>query len=180
MRHFGLRHSGTYQGGPSGFSLVARLRGILYNSASTLSDQYEVIFILSHIKDKALAIARVAVEKHAQDVQVLEVGALTSIADYFILGSGNSERQVKAIAEAIDQTLSHEFNARAKIEGGNAGLWILMDYGDIVVHIFRQDIREFYGIEKMWGDAPTIPPSAFEPASPASQTLGAASRTSVA
>ena len=114
------------------------------------------------LKAKALAMARVAVEKKALDVLVLEVGALTSIADYFVLCSGNSERQVKAIAETIDQELSHRFSAHANIEGGSSGTWILMDYGDIVAHVFRNDIREFYGIEKMWGDAPTIPSSEYD------------------
>ncbi|NKB81578.1 MAG: ribosome silencing factor [Nitrospirales bacterium] len=114
------------------------------------------------LKEKALAIARVAVEKNALDVLILEVGALTSIADYFVLCSGNSERQVKAIAETIDQELSHRFSAHATIEGGSSGTWILMDYGDIIAHVFRQDIREFYGIEKMWGDAPTIPSSEYD------------------
>ena len=111
---------------------------------------------------------RIALEKKAEDVAILKVDQLTSVADYFIFCSGNSERQVKAVADAIDSEISRQFSCHPMIEGGETATWILLDYGDIVVHVFRQDIREYYGIEKMWRDAEQIPVSEFEPLSPIS------------
>ena len=93
---------------------------------------------------------------------ILEVGPLTSIADYFIFCSGSSERQIKAIADAIAQELVRRFSFHATIEGGASATWILLDYGGIVVHVFQDDTRAFYGIEKMWRDAKEIPQSEFD------------------
>ncbi|MDD9821190.1 MAG: ribosome silencing factor [Nitrospira sp.] len=102
-----------------------------------------------------------ALEKKASDVMVLHTADLTSIADYLVIGSGNSERHVKAIAEAIRRGVSHRFGERGTREGETAGTWILIDYGDIVVHIFREDIRMYYAVEKMWSDAPQIPQTEY-------------------
>ncbi len=107
-------------------------------------------------------IGGIALEKHALDVMVLHTAALTSIADYLVIGSGNSERHVKAIAEAIRLEMSRRFGERGAREGETAGTWILIDYGDIIVHIFREDIRMYYAVEKMWSDAPQIPQTDYE------------------
>ncbi len=103
-----------------------------------------------------------ALDKQASDVMVLQVEHLTSIADYFVICSGNSERQVKAIAEAIRQEMARRFKDHATLEGKAAANWILLDYRDIIVHIFREDIRTYYGIENMWRDAPQIPPTEYD------------------
>ncbi len=92
---------------------------------------------------------------------VLHTAELTSIADYLVIGSGNSERHVKAIAEAIRREMSCRFGEHGTREGEMAGTWILIDYGDIVVHIFREDIRMYYAVEKMWSDAPQIPQTEY-------------------
>jgi len=105
---------------------------------------------------------RVALEKNASDVMILEVGHLTSIADFFVFCSGSSERQVNAIADAIQGELQKVFNARATVEGTSSGTWVLLDYGDTIVHIFHENIRAFYGIENMWRDATQIPQSEFD------------------
>lgn len=97
---------------------------------------------------------------------VLKVDHLTSLADYFIFCSGNSERHVKAIADGIDGEMSRQFHSHAKIEGGTRATWILLDYGDVIVHVFREDIRAYYGIENMWRDAEPVRQEEFEPASP--------------
>lgn len=103
-----------------------------------------------------------ALEKKATDVIILDVRNLTPVADYFIFCSGSSERQVKSIAEAIDQELWHKFATHALIEGKSSATWVLLDFGDIIVHVFREDIRSFYGIENMWRDAKNIPQEEFD------------------
>ena len=112
---------------------------------------------------------RVALKKKASDVVILEVGHLTSIADYFIFCSGNSERQVNSIAEAIQSEIRKVFKDRGTVEGTTSGRWVLLDYGDIIVHIFHKETRAFYGIENMWRDANQIPQSEYDaiPAQPA-------------
>ena len=113
--------------------------------------------VLPQSHQKALSIARAALAKKASDVLILDVRELTSIADYFIVASGESERQVKAIANNIAREISTEYHTTPLMEGAGTSMWILLDYGDIVVHVFKTDIRQFYGLEKMWSDAPRIP-----------------------
>ena len=114
---------------------------------------------------------RVALEKKSSDVVILEVGHLTSIAGYFVFCSGNSERQINSIAEAIHSEIRKVFKGRAAIEGTKSGRWVLLDYGDIIVHIFHEETRAFYGIENMWRDANQILQSEYE-AIPAQPALG--------
>lgn len=113
--------------------------------------------IRSDTQQKALFIAQAAQEKQAADVLVLEVGALTSIAEFFVFTSGESERQVKAIADHIERSLACRYHAIPQVEGASTCTWILLDYGEIVVHVFRSDVRAYYGLEHMWADAPQIP-----------------------
>ena len=101
--------------------------------------------------------ALAALEKKASDVLILDVGKLTSITNYLVFGSGESERQVKAIADHIEREMARQFQIHPQIEGAATATWILLDYGDIVVHVFRQDVRTHYALEKMWADAPLIP-----------------------
>ena len=128
--------------------------------------------IAEKIKTKALAMGRTALEKKATDVIILDVGGLTSIADYFVVCSGSSERQVKAIASAIQDELKKTFKAEATVEGTSSGTWVLLDYDDIIVHIFHENIRTFYGLENMWRDAPQIPQSEYDsiPSQPSLET----------
>jgi ribosome-associated protein len=100
-----------------------------------------------------------ALDKKAIELDVLAVGELTSIADYFIICSGNTERQTNAIADAIEERVRTEDHAKPLLtEGENPGRWILLDYGDFVVHIFTEDCRRFYSLERLWGDAPNVTP----------------------
>ncbi|TLY15274.1 MAG: ribosome silencing factor [Nitrospirae bacterium] len=98
-------------------------------------------------KAKALSIARASLEKKAHDVLILSVAKLTSVADYLVLCSGESERQVRAIADYIDSMLATQRVSPLSIEGASTANWILMDFGDVVVHVFRTDIRHHYGLE---------------------------------
>ena len=115
---------------------------------------------------------RVALGKKASDVVILEVGHLTSIAGYFVFCSGSSERQVNSIAEAVQSEIRKIFRDRAAVEGATSGRWVLLDYGDIIVHIFHEETRAFYGIENMWRDANQVLQSEYNtiPVQPVSYT----------
>ena len=86
----------------------------------------------------------------------LNVKKTSSVADYFIICSGSSDRQVQAIASSIEETLKAAGRRPIGIEGERVGKWVLMDYGDIVIHIFYDPIRDFYDIERLWTEAPRL------------------------
>ena len=101
---------------------------------------------------KALAAAEAALEKKAYDLVVLEVEHLNSIADYFIIATGRSDVQVQAIARGIGERMDLEDERAIAIEGLNHGHWVVLDYADVVVHIFFEPVREFYRLENNWTD----------------------------
>ncbi|RJQ40482.1 MAG: ribosome silencing factor [Nitrospiraceae bacterium] len=107
-------------------------------------------------KAKALAAAKIAMDKKAVDVLVLELKGLSIIADYFVICSGESTTQVRAIAGAIEEDFSKKSIRPAGIEGLNYSHWVLMDYGDIIIHVFEEETRAYYQLEKLWLDAPRI------------------------
>ena len=98
-------------------------------------------------------IAHIAYDKKGFDVKILNLQNLSSVCDYFVIASGAVDIQAKAIAEAIDNGLREEGIRPYHIEGMNEGNWILLDYIDVVVHVFREPTRQFYALEKLWGDA---------------------------
>ena len=106
--------------------------------------------------DKVLLLTRFALEKKARDLAVLEVRELTSIADYFIICSGSSDRQVQSIAQGIAENLSEAGHSLLSVEGANRGHWVLMDFSDVIVHIFYEPVREFYDLDGLWGHAPRV------------------------
>ena len=81
---------------------------------------------------------------------------VTDFTDYFVICSGTSDRQVQAIADAVDGALRAEGVRPLHVEGYNRAQWVLLDYGDLVVHIFQEETRRFYGLERLWGDAPDV------------------------
>ncbi|MDA5557549.1 ribosome silencing factor [Shimia sp. MMG029] len=89
-------------------------------------------------------------EDKAEDVVQIDLRGKTSIGDYMVICSGRSSRQVVALAEKLVERLKHEFGRSAKVEGKESGDWVLVDTGDVIVHIFRPEVREFYQLEKMW------------------------------
>jgi len=93
--------------------------------------------------------------KKGYDVKIMDLRNVTNIADYFVICSAASDTQVKAISDEIDKQLSEQGIKCWHIEGYNTLNWVLMDYFDVVVHIFRSESRNFYNLEKLWGDAPT-------------------------
>jgi len=88
-------------------------------------------------------------------VTILDVHEMTLIADYFVIASGSNLRHVRAMADGLTHDLE-ELRSPLHVEGYGAGYWILLDYGDVVVHVFREQERAFYGLERLWGDAPTV------------------------
>ncbi len=93
-------------------------------------------------------------EKKGADVKILDLRNITTIADYFVICSGESDMQVKAIADNVDKKLSEEGIKVWKKEGFKALSWVLIDLSDIVIHVFRNESRQFYNLERLWGDAP--------------------------
>ena len=106
--------------------------------------------------ERALECTRAALDHKAYDLVVLEMGGISSIADYFVICSGRSDTQVQAIADAIDENLRQRGERPLAVEGVPHGQWVLMDYGDVVVHIFYVPVREFYNLERLWVRAPRV------------------------
>ncbi|TQQ85652.1 ribosome silencing factor [Peptacetobacter hominis] len=95
-------------------------------------------------------------DKLGKDTIILNIGKLSSLADYFVITSGSSARQVKAIADSVeDEMTKFDLEPRGK-EGTDTQEWVLLDYGDIIVHVFSEDSRDFYNLEKLWRDAPIV------------------------
>jgi ribosome-associated protein len=104
----------------------------------------------------AAEIARFALEKKARDVIELDMRGLVGYTDWFVVCSGNTDRQVKAIHDAIHAGVKQEHGVSPRrVEGAGRAQWVLMDYLDVVVHIFTPATREFYRLEQLWGEAPT-------------------------
>lgn len=102
---------------------------------------------------KMVSIAIKAMEdKKAEDIKIINIGELSSIGDYFIIASGSNINQVHAIVDNIDEQLHKAGFPCKQVEGYDAGNWILMDYGDIIVHVFDRDNRLFYNLERIWRD----------------------------
>lgn len=95
-------------------------------------------------------------EKKGTDVKIIDLRNVTSVTDYFIICSADSDTQVKAIADHIEKSLKDEGEKVWHKEGYSALQWVLLDFVDVVVHVFRNEIRNIYNLEKLWGDAPII------------------------
>ena len=107
--------------------------------------------------ERVLELARfaadAAADKKASDVVVLDIRSLTVVADYFIICSGNSNTQVQAIAKNVRDKMEKRGVHMKSMEGYDEARWVLLDFGDMVIHVFRQEEREFYNLERVWGDA---------------------------
>ena len=103
----------------------------------------------------AKKITNLIFEKKGYDVKILDLRKLTTMTDYFVICSADSDTQVKAIADEVDKNLRDEGIKNWHKEGYQALNWVLIDYVDVIVHVFKKESREFYSLEKLWGDAPT-------------------------
>ena len=106
--------------------------------------------------ERACLCAQVAADNKARDVRVLDLRSITPIYDFFVIATGASRRQIHAITEDVDARLREVGDKRLGIEGYEASKWVVQDYGDIVVHVFDEPTRAYYGLEELWADAPQI------------------------
>ena len=106
---------------------------------------------------RAIAAAEAAADKKANEVLVLDVGDILGITEAFVVASASNSRQVKAIVDEVEEQVRVLHGSTPlSVEGLDDAGWVLMDYGDFVVHVFLDDTREFYALERLWSDAPTI------------------------
>ena len=99
---------------------------------------------------------KAADSKHAEDIMALDVREISLLADYFVICSGNSDRQINAIIdEVLDKEEENQVEVR-RVEGKDGGKWVLIDLGDVIVHVFNASERAFYNLEKLWSDAPLV------------------------
>jgi ribosome-associated protein len=109
-------------------------------------------------KEKSLFCAKAALEKKAFNITILELKKASSLTDYFLICSGRSDRQVQAIAESIEEKMREKGARPLGEEGMREGRWVLMDYDDVVIHIFYDPVRRHYDLEGLWIEAPRIDP----------------------
>ncbi len=107
-------------------------------------------------RDLAILAARVAASKQGEAVVVLDVRELITITDYFTIASGNSDRQVKTIADEVIMELKNQGVRPVRREGDVGATWVLLDFVDFVVHVFNDEERDFYRLENLWVDAPVV------------------------
>ena len=110
----------------------------------------------SNLPEHVRRAAELSLERKAQDVVVLDLRGISSATDFFVLASGSSDVQVRSVAEYVHDELKPHGARPEHVEGLRAGSWVLLDYIDMVVHVFHRQAREFYQLETLWGDAPRI------------------------
>jgi len=106
-------------------------------------------------RERAVKCAALALDKKALNVRIMEIGRLSSIADYLVLATGRSDKQTQAIAESVRNGLK-KFGKALDIEGMTEGKWIVIDYGDVIVHVFQEEQRRYYDLDELWSAAPDV------------------------
>ena len=116
-------------------------------------------------KDRSTALAKIAIEdledKKAEDIRVIDISDLSVLADFFIIATGNNRTQVQAMADEVEQKLGRAGAVPKQIEGYQAANWVLLDFGDVIIHIFDAQNRLFYDLERIWKDGRQIDPEAL-------------------
>ena len=108
-------------------------------------------------KDLALLAAKALSDKKGKEIRVLEIAELTTLADYFVLATGSSNTQINALVDNVEKVLTEEAGEEPlHREGYRGGTWVLLDYGCIAIHVFNQEAREFYGLERLWQDGKPV------------------------
>lgn len=105
---------------------------------------------------RACVAARIVADNKGRDILVLDMRSCTPLFDFFIIATGTSRRQIHTLAEETDAALRAEGDTRIGIEGYEASKWIVQDYGDIMIHVFDSDTRDYYKLEELWSDAPKV------------------------
>lgn len=120
-------------------------------------------------KEMAILAARSMDAKKGSKITVLKLEDLTVITDYFVVGTGNSRAQTQALADAARDALEDAGFTISRVEGFQEGRWILLDFGAVIIHIFQEDERSFYNLERLWADAPQLPHDEIFPQGSADQ-----------
>ena len=108
-------------------------------------------------KELALLAAKALSDKKGKEIRVLEIAELTTLADYFVLATGSSNTQINALVDNVEKVLTEEAGEEPlHREGHRGGTWVLLDYGCIAIHVFNQEAREFYGLERLWQDGKPV------------------------
>ena len=97
-------------------------------------------------------------EKKAEDVRIIEIGEISVLADYFIIANGSNPNQIQAMVDAVEESLAKEGCHAKQIEGNQSSSWVLMDYGDVIIHVFSKEDRLFYDLERIWRDGKIMAP----------------------
>jgi ribosome-associated protein len=111
---------------------------------------------ISDTESRVRGVVAAAEDRKAIDLKVLHLAEVSDFTDYFVIASGTSERQAQAIADHLVEMLRSDGVRPLHVEGYNRGQWILVDFGDVVVHVFQEEQRRFYALERLWGDAPEV------------------------
>ncbi len=111
---------------------------------------------MTDILAKTSAIVEAALDRKAEDVVALDVREVASFADTFVLATGTSDRHVRSVADAVQSALKETGEKPLGVEGYDDGLWVLIDYGDVIVHVFQRELREHYDLERLWSEASEI------------------------
>jgi ribosome-associated protein len=112
---------------------------------------------MTHARDWVLGAAAAAADKKAERIVILDVSQQLVITDYFVIANGGNERQVRTIAEEVERRLAQTHSLKPfRREGEREGRWVLLDYVDFVVHVFLQEERDYYDLERLWSDAPAM------------------------
>jgi len=111
---------------------------------------------LTTSKERAIRFAQIADELRGKDTLVLDLSGVTSEFDFFVITNGTSPRHLLAIADEVDQTMKQGKTPKFGMEGYNSESWILQDYGDVILHVFTEDARKLYNLERLWGDATVV------------------------
>jgi ribosome-associated protein len=114
--------------------------------------------------EKARLAVQAADAKQARDMVLLDLRGLSLMTDYFLICSGNSSTHIRTIVDAVVEAMKRAGMGGIRVEGYDAALWVLMDYGDVVIHVMAQDQREYYDLEAFWKDAPRVPLELLVPA----------------
>jgi ribosome-associated protein len=147
------------------FDLIARMAGLRPSNTTpeggplTLATTGQLIL---PSLDRACLCARVASDNKARDIVVLDMRKITPLYDFFVLSTGSSRRQIHTITEETDAALRDVGDRRLSIEGYEASSWVVQDYGDVMVHVFTPQTREYYALEDLWADAPRVDWEKFE------------------
>ena len=147
------------------FDLIARMAGLRPTTTTpeggplTLATTGQLIL---PSLDRACLCARVASDNKARDIVVLDMRKITPLYDFFVLSTGSSRRQIHTISEETDAALRDVGDRRLSIEGYQASSWVVQDYGDVMVHVFNPQTREYYALEELWADAPRVAWESFE------------------